>query len=166
MWRASETTEVAPFELFFDLLYAGTLAINGDHAAENPTKHELLRFSITFIMGWKIWCDLKGIMSWIETDDILQRLSVVLIMVFLLGQGVSSWLDDANAEDSFTTNMLNAFQDTYAILVAFYIAARLFMGSNFLIIARVIPMVRGMMLCLVFLVGISASILLRTFPPV
>ncbi len=76
---------MASFELFFDLLYAGTLAINGDHAAENPTRSELLRFSITFIMGWQIWSELNLIVSWIETNDILQRLFVLLIMVFLLG---------------------------------------------------------------------------------
>lgn len=42
--------------------------------------------------------------------------------------------------------MLNAFNDTYSQLVAFYLAARLFMGSYYCILALVIPMVRGMML--------------------
>jgi hypothetical protein len=63
---------VASFELFVDLLYVGILAINGDHAAEDATGEELLRFSITFIMSWKIWGDLTLIISWFETDDIAQ----------------------------------------------------------------------------------------------
>jgi low temperature requirement protein LtrA len=42
--------------------------------------------------------------------------------------------------------MLDAFEDTYAQLVAFYLAARLFMGSYYFILASVVPMVRGMML--------------------
>lgn len=63
----------------------GILAINGDHAADDPSGHELLRFSITFIMSWKIWSDLALIISWFETDDIVQRLSVMLIMACLLG---------------------------------------------------------------------------------
>jgi len=77
---------VASFELFVDLLYVGILAINGDHAAEEPNGHELLRFSITFILSWKIWSDLSLIISWFETDDILQRISVVVIMACLLGK--------------------------------------------------------------------------------
>ncbi|KAG4430854.1 hypothetical protein IFR05_013670 [Cadophora sp. M221] len=73
LWRASETTQVEPFELFFDLLFAGTLSINGDHAADDPTGKELLPFSITFILGWKIWSELNMIIDWIQADDILQR---------------------------------------------------------------------------------------------
>jgi low temperature requirement protein LtrA len=85
LWRASETTQVAPFELFFDLLFAGTLSINGDHAADDPTGKELLRFSITFILGWEIWSELNMIIDWIQADDILQRVLVLLVMIFLLG---------------------------------------------------------------------------------
>lgn len=85
LWRASENTDVASFELFVDLLYVGIIAINGDHAAEGPTGYELLRFSITFIMSWKIWSDLALIISWFETDDILQRLFVLFVMSCLLG---------------------------------------------------------------------------------
>jgi low temperature requirement protein LtrA len=71
--------------LFFDLLYAGTLSVNGDHAAENPTGNELLRFSITFMMGWKIWSELNLIVDWFNIDDIIHRLLIVLVMVCLLG---------------------------------------------------------------------------------
>ncbi len=85
LWRASETTEVASFELFIDLLYVGILAVAGDHAAEEPTAKELLHFSITFIMSWKIWADVGLIISWFETDDIRQRVSVMFIMACLLG---------------------------------------------------------------------------------
>jgi hypothetical protein len=55
LWRASNTTEVATFELFLDLLYVGIIAINGDSAAETPTGNGLNRFAITFIMSWRIW---------------------------------------------------------------------------------------------------------------
>lgn len=73
------------FELFLDLLYVGILAINGDHAAEDPTGRELLRFAITFIMSWKLWSDVALIVSWFKTDDIIQRVSVLFIMACLLG---------------------------------------------------------------------------------
>jgi low temperature requirement protein LtrA len=73
------------FELFVDLLYVGILAINGDHVSEDPTGYELLRFVICFIMSWKIWSDMALIVSWFETNDILQRISVLFIMACLLG---------------------------------------------------------------------------------
>lgn len=76
---------MAIFELFVDLLYVGILAINGDHAAEHPTGYELLRFVINFIMSWKIWSDLALIISWFETDNIAQRISILFIMACLLG---------------------------------------------------------------------------------
>ncbi|KAM3077358.1 hypothetical protein ACMFMG_006708 [Clarireedia jacksonii] len=131
LWRASEITEVESFELFVDLLYVGVLAINGDHAAENATGYELLRFVITFIMSWKIWNDLTVLISWFETDDIIQRVSIMFIMACLLG---------------LTTNILDAFEHTYTMLVAFYLAARLFMGTYYLFLAWSVPMVRGMMI--------------------
>ncbi|KAG0648108.1 hypothetical protein D0Z07_5884 [Hyphodiscus hymeniophilus] len=131
LWRASESTEVQSFELFIDLLYVGILALNGDHAADDPTGSELLRFTITFIMSWKIWSDITVLISWFETDDILQRLSVVFIMACLLG---------------LTTNMLDAFVSTYAQLVAFYMTARLFMVAYSICLAVVVPMVRPMMI--------------------
>lgn len=41
--------------------------------------------------------------------------------------------------------MLDAFGETYTMLVAFYLAARLFMGGYYLTLTAVIPMVRGTM---------------------
>lgn len=63
LWRSQATNEVQSFELFVDLLYVGIIAINGDHAAESATGFELLRFSITFILTWKLWSDLALIIS-------------------------------------------------------------------------------------------------------
>jgi low temperature requirement protein LtrA len=131
LWRASATTEVATFELFLDLLYVGIIAINGDRAAEDPTGYELQRYAITFIMSWRIWSDITVVIAWFEVDDILQRVSVLFIMACLIG---------------LTTNMLQAFEQTYTQLVAFYLAARLFNAFYYVWIAYIIPMVRAMMI--------------------
>ncbi len=64
LWRSSEKEEVASFELFVDLLYVGIIAVIGDAAAEDPTGYGLLRFSVTFILGWKMWSDLTLVISW------------------------------------------------------------------------------------------------------
>ena len=131
LWRAKEAQEVASYELFIDLFYVGIIAITGDSAAEHPTGQSLLRFSITFIMGWKFWTDIGVLVSWFDSDDVVRRLSVLFLLTCLLG---------------FTTNMAEAWERTYAPLVAFYLAARLFVATSFLWYAWIIPMVRGTML--------------------
>ncbi|KAK3315319.1 bacterial low temperature requirement A protein-domain-containing protein [Apodospora peruviana] len=134
LWRASEETQVMSFELFFDLLYVGILAVNGDHAAEEYNGHELLRFVVTFIMSWQIWSGVTQLISWFETNDVLQRVQVLFLIACLLGQ---------------TTNMLQAFHeahDTYTQLVAFYVAGRLFMAAYYGLTAFLVPLVKGPMM--------------------
>ena len=53
--------------------------------------------------------------------------------------------------------MLDAFEQTYSQLIAFYLAARLFMGSYYLILARIVPMVRGMMIAQAFMTLIPGA---------
>ncbi|QIW97093.1 hypothetical protein AMS68_002611 [Peltaster fructicola] len=142
LWRASSNVEVMSFELFVDLLYVGIIAINGDAAAENATGLSLLRFIITFTLSWKIWNDMALIISWFETDDLFQRGSVLFLLVCLFG---------------YTTNISEAFEDTYATLVGFYLAARMYMVAYLFLISFLIPMVRGVMLTtvIVSLIGIA-----------
>ncbi|KAM5355648.1 hypothetical protein ACJ41O_002294 [Fusarium nematophilum] len=137
LWRASENTEIMAIELFFDLLYVGIIHINGEHVWAEPTGKELLRFTITFIMSWRIWADVTLALSWFETDDIMTRLEILFEIACLLG---------------FTTNMTYAFYDdehhnTYTMLVSFYLAARLRGLVHFLITGFLLPMVRGVMIC-------------------
>lgn len=73
LWRASGSTEVQSFELFIDLLYVGILALNGDHAADDPTGFELLRFCITFIMSWYLSLLLRECSIWIPRGFELSR---------------------------------------------------------------------------------------------
>lgn len=131
LWRAKEAQEVASYELFIDLFYVGIIAITGDTAAEHPDGQSLLRFAITFIMGWKFWSDISLLISWFDSDDVLRRCSVLFVLTCLLG---------------FTTNVVDAFDHTYTSLVAFYIAARLYLVVSFLWYAYLIPMVRASMI--------------------
>ncbi|KAK1833696.1 E1-E2 ATPase-domain-containing protein [Podospora conica] len=135
LWRSKEQTEVMSFELFFDLMYVGILAFNADHVSEDAANsQELLRFIITFIMSWKIWADVQQLISWFETNDILQRVKVLFLIACLLGQ---------------TTNMLqtfNATYDTFTQLVGFYLTARLFIAADFAVTVFLVPSVRGMMI--------------------
>jgi len=142
-WRASEAEEVASFELFVDLLYVGIIAVVVDAAAEDATSFGLLRFSVTFILGWKMWSDLTLIVSWFETNDIFQRILVLFVMICLFG---------------FTLNIAQAFESTWIQMIAFYLASRLFNAVHYLWIGWLIPMVRGYMIINATMVAIPCAL--------
>lgn len=85
LWRSSEETKVMSFELFFDLLYVGIIAINGDNASEEADGHALVRFVVTFGMSWKIWNDVQQFVSWFDSDDVAHRVEIVFLIACLLG---------------------------------------------------------------------------------
>ncbi|GJN84822.1 hypothetical protein PLIIFM63780_008386 [Purpureocillium lilacinum] len=148
LWRASEQTEVMAIELFFDLLYVGIIHTNGEHMTEEPNGYELLRFSVTFIMSWKVWTDITLTLSWFESDDVFTRLEILFMIACLL---------------AFTTNMINSFSEdpstnTYVQLVAYYLAARIFAALHFAITAFTLPMVKGVMICNVFNILVPAAL--------
>ena len=143
IWRASETQEVASFELFVDLLYVGIIAINGDRAAETPTGETLLQFSVTFILSWRLWSDLTLIVSYFETNDITQRMSVLFFMACLTG---------------YTTNINDAFGETYTPLIAFYLIQRLYEAVYFVTISYLLPIIRGVMISNIVMVLIATAL--------
>ncbi|KAK5657783.1 hypothetical protein OQA88_2856 [Cercophora sp. LCS_1] len=146
LWRSAEETQVLSFELFFDLLYVGIIAINGDHAAEEANGHALLRFVVTFAMSWKIWSDVQQLVSWFETNDITQRVEILFLIACLLGH---------------TTNSVSTFSsehDTFTQLVAFYLAARLFNAVHFAVTCFFLPLVKGMMIAQITNILISAAL--------
>lgn len=143
LWRGSESEEVQSFELFVDLLYVGIIAVNGDAASERATGVSLLRFVITFTLSWKIWNDMVLIISWFETDDIFQRLSILFLLACLFG---------------FTTNITEAFDHTYPTLIGFYLASRLYMAGYLLAISFLLPMIRAIMLWHVTIALVGAAL--------
>ncbi|KAL8665487.1 MAG: hypothetical protein Q9202_002192 [Teloschistes flavicans] len=143
IWRSTELQEVASYELFVDLLYVGIIAIVGDSAAEEPTAYGLLKFTIVFSIGWKIWSDIQMVTSWLETDDIFQRFCVMFVLVCLFG---------------YTLNIVEAFETTYAMMISFYLTQRLFLAAYLLWISYLIPMIRGFMVSQVVIATIGSAI--------
>ncbi|CAK4028528.1 low temperature requirement A [Lecanosticta acicola] len=143
LWRASGADEVQSFELFVDLLYVGILQIQGDATSEDPTGLSLLHFLITFSLSYKIWNDVNLFSSWFETDDIFQRISVLFLLLCLFG---------------YTTNIVDAFEHTYATLIGFYLTARLFMACYLVLVCYFIPMIRGITIWHICMSLVSAAI--------
>ena len=143
LWRSSTIEEVGSFELFVDLLYVGIIDIIGEAAAEHPDGYGLLKFAITFILGWKMWTDITVIISWFEIDDIFQRLCILFIMITLFG---------------YTLNIVQAFETTWINLIGFYLASRLFGAVYYLWMGYLIPMIRGHMYANAALVVVPAAL--------
>ena len=143
LWRSAKSGEVGSFELFVDLLYVGIIGIIGDKALEDPTAKSLLEYSITFLISWKIWADLTMIINWFEVDDIFGRLAVLLYLACLFG---------------FTTNMAYAFDTTYTVMIAFYLAERLYAAFYYLIVACLVPTIKGTMCYYAGFVFISSTL--------
>jgi low temperature requirement protein LtrA len=141
LWRSSKSSEVGSFELFVDLLYVGIIGIIGDKAVADPTGKAILEYSITFLIGWKIWADLTMIINWFEMDDIFGRIAVLLYLSCLFG---------------FTVNVAYAFDTTYTVMISFYLAERLYAGSYFLCTAFMVPTIKGTLLYHVLIITISS----------
>ncbi|GAM90220.1 hypothetical protein ANO11243_082620 [Dothideomycetidae sp. 11243] len=130
LWRASESQEVQSFELFVDLLYVGIIAINGDAASEEADGLALLHFVITFSLSWKIWNDIALLISWFKNDDLYQILSILFLLVCLFG---------------YTTNITSAFDTTYATLIGYHLAARVYTTIYLALVAYLVAMIRPVM---------------------
>lgn len=74
---------------------------------------------------------LHASISWFVTNDLYQRISILFLLACLFG---------------YTTNITQAWDNTYAQLIGFYLTARLYMGTYLLIVAIVVPMIRGVMI--------------------
>jgi Bacterial low temperature requirement A protein (LtrA) len=145
LWRSSKSGEVPSFELFIDLVYVGVIDIIGEKAIEHPSGLSLLHFVIVFSIGWKIWADLTNVINWFDIDDIFQRICVAFYLICLFG---------------FCTNIFYMFEEeesTYKSAVAFYIAQRLFLGLWYVMVARLVPMIRGTMASNAFLIATAVA---------
>jgi Bacterial low temperature requirement A protein (LtrA) len=100
-------------ELFIDLFYVGIIAINGSIVAQNPTGSQLHIFALTFMYSchrlllnnspsWRIWTDMRDLISTFDTDDVAQRMGILFILACLLG---------------FTINMSDALESTLTMIV-------------------------------------------------
>lgn len=124
LWRANESHEASSYEVFVDLVYVGVIAIAGDNAAGDANGRSLLRFAITFLMGWKFWKEVGTYTALFVQEDIQRRISVLFVLVCLVG---------------VTINMEGFYGETYTALVAFYVTAALMSAFSWLFYTACFP---------------------------
>jgi low temperature requirement protein LtrA len=130
LWRASEIHEASSYEVFVDLVYVGVIAIAGDNAAADANGRSLLRFAVTFLMGWKFWKEIGTYAALFVQEDIQRRISILFVLVCLIG---------------VTINMEGFYGETYTALVAFYVTAALMSAFSWLFYASWFPKIRLVM---------------------
>jgi low temperature requirement protein LtrA len=130
LWRASESHEASSYEVFVDLVFVGVIAIAGENAAADANGRNLLRFAVTFLMGWKFWKEIGTFTALFIQEDIQRRISVLFVLVCLVG---------------VTVNMEEFYGVTYTALVAFYMTAALMSAFSWLFYASWFPKIRLVM---------------------
>lgn len=91
----TECLNLGHFELFIDLIWVGiisNLAENfSDHAFGSESKftvgESVFEFVVLFLIAWRIWKDLQEFMSRYHTNDLVERVFVVWIIILAMLYG-------------------------------------------------------------------------------
>ncbi|BGP15890.1 hypothetical protein JCM10213_003681 [Rhodosporidiobolus nylandii] len=83
--REAGEREAARFELFFDLVFVGIIHVLAERAAEETSSWSIFKFSVFFWLAYSTWQDVRTFINVSGTDDVPQRLYVLLVMGLLLG---------------------------------------------------------------------------------
>lgn len=91
------------FELFIDLIWVGIISNLAQHFSDqafgfDSTFHigaDVFEFIILFVIAWRIWKDLQEFMSKYHTNDLVERLFVlwIIILAMLYGNNAPYLLD-------------------------------------------------------------------------
>ncbi|CAD6920460.1 unnamed protein product [Tilletia controversa] len=90
LYREEDEREPSRFELFFDLSFVGIIHLLADGAAESATAINVAKFVLTFAPAWSIWLDVRGFINISGTDDVWQRIYILLMMILLAGYAANA----------------------------------------------------------------------------
>lgn len=95
------------FELFIDLIWVGIIGNLAEHFSDQAfgtdstfsVGENVLEFIILFLIAWRIWKDLQEFMSKYHTNDLVERLFVVwiIILAMLYGNNAPYLIGDSSS---------------------------------------------------------------------
>ncbi|KAM0752202.1 hypothetical protein T439DRAFT_379300 [Meredithblackwellia eburnea MCA 4105] len=83
--RETAERESARFELFFDLAFVGIIHQLAEGASESESSWAIFKFIAFFYVAYSVWTDTRSFINTSGTDDVPQRIYVLLVMVLLMG---------------------------------------------------------------------------------
>lgn len=90
LYREVDDREPSQFELFFDLVMVGIIHKLADGAAEAATGLNIAKFVLVFYPAWSIWTDVRSYINVSGTDDVWQRMYLLIIMILLVGYAANA----------------------------------------------------------------------------
>jgi len=90
LYREIDDREPSQFELFFDLVMVGIIHKLADGAAEAATGLNVAKFILVFYPAWSIWTDVRGYINVSGTDDVAQRMYILITMMLLVGYAANA----------------------------------------------------------------------------
>ncbi|KAK2468117.1 hypothetical protein H9L39_20339 [Fusarium oxysporum f. sp. albedinis] len=99
-----EEHQAGRFEHFLDPLYVAIVANFSAELAEHPDGAHMAKYMLMFAPAWHIWADLREIMNYYFTDDLLQRPVILWVMAFLVLYANNA--NDADVDISACTLLL------------------------------------------------------------
>ena len=90
LYREIDDRAPSQFELFFDLVMVGIIHKLADSAAEGATALNVAKFVLVFYPAWSIWTDVRGYINVSGTDDVVQRIYILVVMILLVGYAANA----------------------------------------------------------------------------
>ncbi|EJU06611.1 hypothetical protein DACRYDRAFT_113275 [Dacryopinax primogenitus] len=133
--RENEERQSGRLELFFDLTFVGLISVLAHDCVENPDGAHVAKYVLTFAPIYMIWTYIRELFNSFWSDDVLQRLLVLFIMICLViyGNNATDVQFNWNAEGGEGAGRITAIA-TY--LVAGMVTALLYLFYTFFVKSR------------------------------
>lgn len=105
IYREKKERIPSRFELFFDLVFVAIAHQLSEVAAEHSGGPGLALFILTFFPTWALWNEARTFINYSGTDDILQRVCILILMALLIGYTANASAISIGASDTTSSEV-------------------------------------------------------------
>ena len=117
------------FELFIDLIWVGIISNLAEHFSDQAfgtdstvsTNDAILEFIVLFLIAWRIWKDLQEFMNRYHTNDVVERLFIIWIIILATMYGNNApFLFDAREPSNVAIVMFLVILASFLLIESAY----------------------------------------------
>ena len=117
------------FELFIDLIWVGIISNLAEHFSDQvfqsdsafSIKDAVFEFIILFLIAWRIWKDLQEFMGRYHTNDLVERIFVIWILILATLYGNNApYLLDAREQSNVTVVIFLVILASFIVVESAY----------------------------------------------